>query len=88
MRILIFSSSSCSVCLPLKEKLKRIAREFGADFREIDVEKEREEAVRRMIFSAPTVVLEVGGKEFGIWSGVFSVSEIEEAVRRLKEIVS
>ncbi|ADU96500.1 thioredoxin family protein [Thermovibrio ammonificans] len=84
MRLLFFSSARCSVCEPLKEKVKAAAEEFGVEFKELPLEQFPQEAAQRLIFSAPTVVAEEEGRELRRWSGVFSVESVREFLRRYK----
>jgi len=83
IKVIFFSSSKCAVCLPLKEKLKRVVEDYGIEIEEINLEEKRDKAAKYMVFSVPTVIVEVDGKESGRWSGVFSVNEIETFLERI-----
>ncbi|WP_456454752.1 thioredoxin family protein [Thermovibrio sp.] len=78
MRLVLFTSKRCPVCEPLKEKLKALPLELKV----IDIEESPTESAERLVFSAPTLILEEEGKEVKRWSGVFSVREVEEFLRR------
>ena len=82
MRLVLFTSDRCAVCLPLKEKLKVLAEELRIELKEVKIEENPQEAAQRLIFSAPTVVLEEEGRELKRWSGVFSVEEIKTTLLR------
>ena len=87
MELILFSSKRCAVCTPLKEKLEKLAQELSVKFKEVKIEENPQEAAQRLIFSAPTVVLEEGGREVARWSGVFSVEQIRERVELLKDAI-
>jgi len=84
LRLLLFSSHRCPVCRPLSEKLKKIAEELRIKFKELKIEENPQEAARRLIFSAPTVVLEEEGRELKRWSGIFSTESIKMFISQLK----
>ncbi|WP_456342881.1 thioredoxin family protein [Thermovibrio sp.] len=83
MKLVLFTSDRCAVCLPLKEKLKKVAEELEIELKEVKIEENPQEAAQKLIFSAPTVVLEEEGKELKRWSGVFSVEDIKTTLLRL-----
>jgi len=85
MELILFSSNRCGVCAPLREKLEKLAQELQVEFKEVKIEEKPQEAAQRLIFSAPTVVLEEGGKELARWSGIFSVEQVREKVEFLKD---
>jgi len=85
VELILFSSDRCSVCLPLKEKLRELSKELSVEFKEVKIEERPQEAAKRLIFSAPTVVLEKEGRELARWSGVFSLEQVRERVERLKD---
>lgn len=78
MKLILFTSKRCPVCEPLKEKLKKLSLELKV----VDIEESPKESAERLVFSAPTLILEEGGKEVRRWSGVFSVREVEEFLSR------
>ncbi|MEO2068675.1 MAG: thioredoxin family protein [Desulfurobacteriaceae bacterium] len=83
IKLILFSSKRCSVCESLKPKLKEIAQKFNIPFSEVSLDENPEEVSKRLILSAPVVLLEMGGKEINRWAGVFSVAQIEEFLRRI-----
>ncbi|WP_457680177.1 thioredoxin family protein [Thermovibrio sp.] len=83
MRLVLFTSSRCQVCVPLKEKLRELSKRLNLELKEISIEGNPQEAAQRLVFSAPTVILEEGGREINRWSGVFSVTQVEEFINRL-----
>jgi len=78
LKLILFTSKRCPVCEPLKEKLKKLPLELKV----VDIEESPKESAERLVFSAPTLILEEGGKEVRRWSGVFSVREVEEFLSR------
>jgi len=84
MELILFSSDRCGVCTPLREKLKKLAQELSVTFKEVKIEENPQEAAQRLIFSAPTVVLEENGRELARWSGVFSVEQVKERIESLR----
>ena len=83
MKLLLFSSEKCSVCNALKPKLEKLAERFGVAFKEVKLEENPQECAQKMVFAAPTVILEENGKELNRWSGIFSLEEVENFLNRL-----
>jgi len=79
LRLILFTSKRCPVCEPLKEKLKKLPLELKV----VDIEENPTERANRLVFSAPTLIVEEEGREVKRWSGVFSVKEVEEFLRRI-----
>ena len=82
MEMVLFSSKNCGVCVALKPKLEKIARQFKLELREVVMEENPTEAAQAMVFSAPTVLLVENNRELQRWSGIFSTSEIEAFLQR------
>ena len=85
MKLLLFTSSRCKVCEPLKDKLKKVSEELGVPLEVISIEEEPTKASQRLIFSAPTLILEESGREVKRWSGAFSTLEVRSFVERIKK---
>ncbi|WP_163327848.1 thioredoxin family protein [Desulfurobacterium thermolithotrophum] len=83
IKLILFSSERCSVCHALKIKVEELAKEFKAQFEEISIDKNPEVAANRLILSAPVVILEIDDKEVNRWAGIFSISEIENFLKRV-----
>jgi len=84
LKLILYSSKKCKVCIPLRAKLKEIAKELKVELREVEIEENPQEAAQKLIFSAPTVILEVDGREIKRWSGIFSVDEVKKTIERFK----
>lgn len=83
VKLLLYSSETCSVCRSLKPKLEGVARKFNAEFKEVSMDENLKLVSSRLIFSVPVVLLEVDGREVNRWAGIFSISEVEEFLKRV-----
>ncbi|MBP7509227.1 MAG: thioredoxin family protein [Prolixibacteraceae bacterium] len=87
--VLYFSNSRCAVCNSLKIKIDDYFNEEKKYIKiiEIPVEEFQEMAARFMIFSTPVVILYIFGKESIRMAGNFSLSELDEKIKRLKDLI-
>ena len=83
IKLVLFSSKECGRCLTLKSKLEELASSYGVSFEEVDIDENPRVAAERMVFSAPTVILEVDGKESARWAGIFPLFIIESLLERI-----
>ena len=87
--MLYFSAPSCSVCHVLKPKLfEAVASEFETfENIDVDISVTPEIGSHFGVFSAPTVIVYLDGREFLRKSRNMSVSEVIEAIRRPYDIM-
>ena len=83
MEVVLFSSKRCNVCSALKPKVEELAKRFGLKMNEVVIEEEPAKAAQLMVFSAPTLLILEKGREVKRWSGVFSISDVEEFIQRV-----
>lgn len=88
--MLYFSSPQCSVCHVLKPKLfEALTTEFSAfQTVDIDIAITPEAGAHYGVFTAPTVIVFLDGREFLRKSRNMSVTEVIEAIRRPYEIMT
>lgn len=85
-----FNGEQCSVCHALRPKLKEL---FDAKFPlieqiYIDLEENIEIASQMGVFSLPTMIVYLDGKEFLREGRAMSVSQIETKLGRIYDIMS
>jgi thioredoxin 1 len=88
--MLYFSSPSCSVCHVLKPKLESAIKENFDLFEVvgIDISTSQELAAHFGVFTAPTVIIYLGGREFLRKSRNMSVDEVVREIARPYEIMT
>ncbi len=87
--LLYFSNSKCGVCNSLRVKMNEYFMEPVRNIKiiEIPVEEFQEIAAQYMIFSTPVVIAYIFGKESIRMAGNFSLSELDEKIERLKDLI-
>ena len=85
--VVYFSSPNCGVCISLKPKVISIANSYeNLKVLDIDVATSPEIANRFGVFTAPTVIVFLCGKESGRFSRSFGVGQISSILDRFYEI--
>lgn len=87
LEILYFSNSSCNVCKVLKPKIKDIAENFGFRFHYIDIDKDKTLAAQHLIFSIPTILITINGKEIKRFGRNIHLEEFSSILQRYREIL-
>ena len=87
--ILYISTQNCSVCHVLKPKLKSaIAHHYPKlQWQEVIADQDVEFAAQHAVFSVPTVLFFLDGKEQARFVRAFSVNEVLAAVERPYEMM-
>jgi len=87
--MLYFSAPSCNVCHALKPKLLDAIESNFEEFKiiSIDVSQEQEIAAHYSVFSIPTVLVFLDGREFLRKSRHMSVDEVVREIQRPYEIM-
>ena len=87
--MLYFSAPTCNVCHALKPKLfEAIEKNFdGMEIISIDTSVDQELAAHFSVFSIPTVLLFLDGREFLRKSRHMSVDEVVREIQRPYEIM-
>ena len=84
MALLYFSTDTCSVCRVLKPRVARMLEEqfprTGAGY--VDTEKSPVLSGQHGVFTIPTILLFVEGKEHARFSRNISLHQLEEAIER------
>ena len=87
--VLYFSSPSCSVCHVLRPKLmEALAKEYPAIGRyHADISLTPEIAARFQVFSAPTIIIFLEGREFIRKGRAMSVDALLQEIKRPYELM-
>lgn len=87
--MLYFSAPTCNVCHALKPKLLEAMKTNFDGFKivSIDISVEQEIAAHYSVFTIPTVLVFLGGKEFLRKSRHMSIEEVVREIKRPYEIL-
>lgn len=85
--VVYFSSPNCGVCISLKPKVMSLTSTYeNLQILDIDVATSPEIANHFGVFTAPTVIVFLCGKESGRFSRSFGISQICNILDRFYEI--
>jgi thioredoxin 1 len=89
IKLLYFTSSSCSVCPVLKPKIKKLLDEkFPAvTFQSVDVNDYPAEAAQHSVFTLPVLLIMLDRREQYRFVRNFSTFEVEEKLNRIFELL-
>jgi len=80
---LYFSTQDCSVCKVLKPKVEEMVKEFpGVIIKYVDIEKIEEAKGKYFVFTIPTILMFIKGKEYIREARYISVEELQEKMFR------
>lgn len=84
MSLIYFSSDTCAICQSLKPKVMQKIQENFSKIAcyEINISKHSELSAQLSIFTAPTVIVYIEGKEFIRKSRVFSIDTLVDELQR------
>lgn len=89
LAVIIFSTTGCSVCDPLKQKIQKIIAEKSlAVFAEISINQLPEASGEFGVFTAPTVLLYVDKKEAKRYSAAMDLSEFRYTIERFYNLLN
>ncbi len=87
--IAYFSYPSCSVCKVLRPKIEELASNYAdVGFEYVDTQQRPEIAGQYTIFSVPTILIFVDGKEGKRLSRNFSVNEVRDFIERMLALMA
>ncbi len=85
--LVVFFSNGCGVCAAVKRKLESLEVDFPQwEFVSIDTEKYPETAGEYSVFTVPTVLILLEGRERNRWSRYFSIEEIVRYLERIDSL--
>ncbi len=83
IEILYFSTESCSVCKVLKPKIKEIVNKYNnINFVYINTEMHLETSANYSVFTVPTIILTIDGKEYQRFNRNMSLATFSETIDR------
>ena len=83
------STPTCNVCKVLKPKVIDLINELGSwDSHYIDTTQSPEIAGQHLVFTVPTLILFVQGREVQRFSRHFGLDALEQELRKYKELVA
>ncbi len=83
IEILYFSTDSCNVCKVLKPKIKEIVNKYNnINFVYIDTEDYLEASANYSVFSVPTIIIIIDGKEYLRFNRNLSIENFSETIDR------
>ena len=79
-----FSYPECNVCKVLRPKVEELAKQYDqVTFTYIDTKEQPELAGQYSIFTVPSILIFVDGKESKRLSRNFSVNEVQQFIERM-----
>ncbi|MFZ0388838.1 MAG: thioredoxin family protein [Calditrichia bacterium] len=83
-----FSYPGCSVCRVLLPKVKQITGSCrNCSFVYINTQEDPETGGQYLVFTAPTIIIFVDGKESRRFSRHFSLQDLKDFLKRIEEIL-
>ncbi len=83
-----FSTESCNVCKVLRPQVRQICQQFeDVHFEYVDIEKAPELRGQFLVFSVPTIIIFVQGKEHKRLNRYMSLQDFENELARLIELL-
>jgi len=88
MDIILFTNNACDICKAITPKLKeRLGRmKDSITFKTIDVKEGRGASIQYQVYTAPTLLILIQGKEYYRFIRNFSLLEVEKKLNRLVEL--
>ncbi len=84
-----FSTQSCNVCKVLRPQVKQICEQIeDVHFEYVDVDQAPEIRGQFLVFSVPTIIIFVEGREFKRLNRYLSLQTFEEELRRFAELLA
>lgn len=88
MLLVYFGGKSCSVCISIKPKLEKLFSKYEKiKSAHVDVEKSLVIAGQQNIFSIPTVLLYINGKETLRESRFISIDDLSDKISRYYDMI-
>ena len=85
--ILYVKSRTCNVCLELLSKVEEVTKSEKIKVIDIYIEENREVGSQYNIFSAPTMIMFVMGKEVYREGRFLRISELKDVIHKYKKIL-
>ncbi len=84
-----FSTETCNVCKVLRPQVRQICSKFDdVHFEYVDIEKAPELRGQYLVFSVPTIIVFVEGREHKRLNRYMSLQEFENELTRIVEILN
>lgn len=84
-----FSTESCNVCKVLRPQVRQLVENIsGAHFQYIDTEKSPMLRGQYLVFSVPTIIVFVDGRETKRFNRYLSLQELQDYLEQMMEMVA
>lgn len=80
LELIIFSTDTCSVCHAVKPRLLQLADKYSIPVRLVDTQSELEFASQLLVFTVPTVLLMLDGREISRESRFIDFTALERVM--------
>lgn len=87
IELLIFSAQACSVCHSVKPRLIELADKYDIPYKLIDTQNELEFASQLLVFTVPTVLLMMDGREIRRESRFIDFAGLEKTMAAAAESI-
>lgn len=82
LTIKYFTATWCGPCKMFGPVFDQVVNETGVQYQKIDVDANKDEVMKYMVSSVPTIVFEVGNSVIHRQTGVMSRGQLLEAIKR------
>jgi len=87
--VIDFFSPGCSVCAAIEPKLEEVEKAFASwRFFKINTVENPAVASEHSVFTVPTIIVQVDGREQKRWSKYFSIDEVGEYLQEIDKTES
>ncbi|MBN2219091.1 MAG: thioredoxin family protein [Kosmotogaceae bacterium] len=84
--VMDFFSPGCGVCIAIEPKLEAVEKDFPSwKFYKINTVENPTAASEYWVFTVPTIIVQMDGREQKRWSRYFSLEEVIEYLREIDE---
>lgn len=86
--MLYFSSQNCSVCVALLPKIKELLKKYSnIAYAKVEINEVELAVGKYLIFTVPTIIMFIEGKEVIRESRFISIIELQEKIRRFYNFI-
>ena len=86
--VVVFTTKSCSVCKPLKEKLEKVLTKFDmVTIADVYIDDLEEAKGAYQVYTVPIILLFIQGQESKRYSAAMDIVEFEKTIRRYVELI-
>jgi len=86
--MLYFSSQNCGVCVALLPKIKELLKQYSnIGYAKVEIDEVQLAVGKYSIFTVPTIIMFIEGKEIIRESRFISIIELQEKIQRFYDLI-